>query len=204
MDCSPLGSSVHGILQAGILVWVAYALLQGIFLTQGSNLHLLCLLHWQTGSLLLVAAGKPPDLRQGYMPSKVTQEGFWQWVVKEMLRVATTAERNCHKFQDRRSIPILPLTSVRTTSMFWILVPLPTGRFFILAFSPDAWAMPIDRPPSRGGLTLVTLWHLSSNSHHVRFWEPRRRIWTPALGPALHSWLQMIPSTVTQKQPWSC
>ena len=30
------------------------ALLQEIFLTQGSNLHLLCLLHWQAGSLPLV------------------------------------------------------------------------------------------------------------------------------------------------------
>ena len=28
-------------------------LLQGVFLTQGSNLSLLCLLHWQTGSLPL-------------------------------------------------------------------------------------------------------------------------------------------------------
>ena len=28
-----------------------HALLQGIFPTQGSNLHLLCLLHWQVGSL---------------------------------------------------------------------------------------------------------------------------------------------------------
>ena len=28
-----------------------HALLQGIFLTQGSNLCLLCLLHWQAGSL---------------------------------------------------------------------------------------------------------------------------------------------------------
>ena len=28
-----------------------HALLQGIFLTQGSNPHLLCLLHWQAGSL---------------------------------------------------------------------------------------------------------------------------------------------------------
>ena len=34
------GSSVHGILQATILEWVAYFLLQGIFLTQGSNLGL--------------------------------------------------------------------------------------------------------------------------------------------------------------------
>ena len=31
----------------------------GIFLTQGWNLHLLGLLHWQADSLLLVAPGKP-------------------------------------------------------------------------------------------------------------------------------------------------
>ena len=36
-----------------------YALLQGIFLTQGSNPHLLHLLHWQAGSLPLVPPGKP-------------------------------------------------------------------------------------------------------------------------------------------------
>ena len=35
------------------------ALLQGIFWTQGSNQHLLCLLHWQVGSLSLVPPGKP-------------------------------------------------------------------------------------------------------------------------------------------------
>ena len=35
-------------------------LLQGIFLTQGSNLHLLCLLHWQADSLPLESPGKPP------------------------------------------------------------------------------------------------------------------------------------------------
>ena len=42
MDCSLPGSSVHGILQARILEWVAcHSLLQGIFLTQGLNLGLL-------------------------------------------------------------------------------------------------------------------------------------------------------------------
>ena len=41
MDCSPPGSSVHGILQARILEWVASALLQGIFPTQGPNPSLL-------------------------------------------------------------------------------------------------------------------------------------------------------------------
>ena len=41
MGCSPPSSSVHGILQARILEWVAILLLQGIFLTQGSNPYLL-------------------------------------------------------------------------------------------------------------------------------------------------------------------
>ena len=36
-----------------------HALLQGVFPTQGSNLHLLCHLHWQAGSLPLVPPGKP-------------------------------------------------------------------------------------------------------------------------------------------------
>ena len=58
-DCSLLGSSVQGILQAKIPEWVAMPLLQGIFPTQGSNLYFLRLLHWQAGSLPLVPAGKP-------------------------------------------------------------------------------------------------------------------------------------------------
>ena len=41
---------------SGLLEWV---LLQGIFPTQGSNPHLLCLLHWQVGSLSLAPPGKP-------------------------------------------------------------------------------------------------------------------------------------------------
>ena len=58
MDCSPPGSSVHGILQARIWEWVAVPSSRGIFLTQASNLHLLCLLHWQVGSLPLALPGK--------------------------------------------------------------------------------------------------------------------------------------------------
>ena len=37
MDCSPSGSSVHGILQALMLEWVAMSFSRGIFLTQGVN-----------------------------------------------------------------------------------------------------------------------------------------------------------------------
>ena len=55
VDYSPPGSSVHG-KKTGMDY---HALLQGIFPTQGSNLRLLSLLHWQTGSLPLVPSGKP-------------------------------------------------------------------------------------------------------------------------------------------------
>ena len=48
MDHSPSGSSVHGILLARRLEWLSCPPLQGIFLAQGLNLRLLCLLHLQT------------------------------------------------------------------------------------------------------------------------------------------------------------
>ena len=41
MDCSPPGSSVHGIFHARILEWVAIFFSRGIFLTQGLKLGLL-------------------------------------------------------------------------------------------------------------------------------------------------------------------
>ena len=41
MDCSPPSSSVHGILHARILEWIAVFFSRGIFLTQGSNVSLL-------------------------------------------------------------------------------------------------------------------------------------------------------------------
>ena len=56
LDCSPPGSSVHGILQrVG-----CHVLLQGIFPTQRSNPCLLCLLHWQASSFPLAPPGKLP------------------------------------------------------------------------------------------------------------------------------------------------
>ena len=54
MDHSPLGCSVHGILQARILEWVA------ISSSSGSSQNCVsCLLHWQAGSLPLAPSGKP-------------------------------------------------------------------------------------------------------------------------------------------------
>ena len=59
MDCSLPGSSVHGDSLGKNTGMGCHALLQGIFHTQGLNLCLLCLLHWQVGSFPLVPPGKP-------------------------------------------------------------------------------------------------------------------------------------------------
>ena len=59
MDCSLSGSSVDGISQARILEWVANSFSGRIFPTQGSNLCLLHLLHWQADSLPLSHLGSP-------------------------------------------------------------------------------------------------------------------------------------------------
>ena len=63
MDCSLPASSV-------------YAFLQGIFLNQ----HLLCLLHWQVGSLPLVPPGKCRDLQRESFKSS---EGYWSAHVQD-------------------------------------------------------------------------------------------------------------------------
>ena len=51
MDWGLPGCSVYEIFQARILEWVAISFFGGIFPTEGSNLHLLSLLHWQVDSL---------------------------------------------------------------------------------------------------------------------------------------------------------
>ena len=57
LGCGQPGSSVHGIILVWILQWVSFLL--GIFLTQGSNPRLWCLLHWQADSLPLSHLGSP-------------------------------------------------------------------------------------------------------------------------------------------------
>ena len=52
VDYNPPGSSVHGMPQARILEWVAISFSR-LFVTQGSNPHLLGLLHWQADYLPL-------------------------------------------------------------------------------------------------------------------------------------------------------
>ena len=60
MYCSPPGSCVHGDSPGENTGVGRHALLQGIFLAQGSNTHLLCLLDWQAASLPLANLGSAP------------------------------------------------------------------------------------------------------------------------------------------------
>ena len=59
MDCSPLSSSCPCDFPGKNTGVGCCFLLQGIFPTQGSNLHFLHLLYWQAGSLRLMTPGKP-------------------------------------------------------------------------------------------------------------------------------------------------
>ena len=61
MYCSLPDSSVHGIFLARILEWVSTSSSKGIFLTPGSNSHLLHLLH--CGWILYFWATRKPQVR---------------------------------------------------------------------------------------------------------------------------------------------
>ena len=76
LDCSLPDSSVHGILQARILGWVAVSFSRGIFLTQGSNRSLL---HGKQIFLPSELPAKPlSPWRDG--PQRIdTGEGNWVW-----------------------------------------------------------------------------------------------------------------------------
>ena len=69
VDCSPPDSSVHGILQARILEWVAMPFSRGSSPPRDWTHISYVSLHWQAGSLPPLPLGKP----RGYYTSAVTQ-----------------------------------------------------------------------------------------------------------------------------------
>ena len=71
IDYSPLGSSVHGILQARIPEWIAMSFSRGSSQLRNRT-HISCFLQWQADSLSLVPPGKPkPQGMPGSPPSGV-------------------------------------------------------------------------------------------------------------------------------------
>ena len=92
MDCSPPGSSILGDSPDKNTGVGCHALLQGIFPTQGSNPHLLRLLHWQTGSLPLSPPGKPKIRR------RVGQRGIWLYLDLWGLWLQVKGRLNNHRW----------------------------------------------------------------------------------------------------------
>ena len=87
IDCSLPGSSIHGDSPGNNTGVDCHDLLQRIFPIQGSNPHLLCLLHWQVDFLHWVRATQKAPGKQG---EPVTNEGtsnrgmletlqMWDW-----------------------------------------------------------------------------------------------------------------------------
>ena len=75
MDCCSLpGSSVHGILQARTLEWVAVPSSRGSSQPRGQIRVSFVYLHWQVDSLPLAPPGKPLQLHEmqtGFLPNEV-------------------------------------------------------------------------------------------------------------------------------------
>ena len=80
LECSPPGSSVHKIFFLGKNTGVCcHFLLQGIFQTQESKLHLLCLLHCRWILLTTEPSGKPwvdldtVERKESWLPTRVKE-----------------------------------------------------------------------------------------------------------------------------------
>ena len=81
VDCSPPDSSVHGILQARILEGAAMPSSRGSSQPRDQT-HLLCLLHWQAGSLPLAPPGKPLVRKTYFWGEKLLYETtLWQFFI---------------------------------------------------------------------------------------------------------------------------
>ena len=84
MDYS-LPDSVHGILQARILEWVAMSSSRGSSRPRDRAPCLLCLLHWQAGSLPLAPPGKPLTFYSLYPQERVVKA--LKYMVSESLHI---------------------------------------------------------------------------------------------------------------------
>ena len=66
-----------------------HALLEGIFLTQGSNPHLLRLLPWQVGSLPLVPPGMGDTVRSKYRMKVISLSALEKLIIYLIVSYAT-------------------------------------------------------------------------------------------------------------------
>ena len=115
MDCSPPGSSVHGISQARITGVVCHFLLQGNFLTQGAKLHLL---HWQALACRFFISEPPGNALVALACTDVSSLGDeyrpWTSILQQMVRptiYVVEVDSPYHQSLVSISLPFRVLTS---------------------------------------------------------------------------------------------
>ena len=78
------------------IYWRSHFLLQGIFLTQGSNSSLLCLPHWQAGSL---------PLKLGLLNCKVSLRAKPQWLLGVVVFFFCNSFNKCSSHLPTNTLP---------------------------------------------------------------------------------------------------
>ena len=132
VDCSPPGSSVHGISQARILEWVAISSSRGSS-QHGLNSCLLYLLQWHTNSLPLHHLGSPHRWRRPCFP----------------LPPWAPALRTCADHRSWRSLNCL-WGCASTILIGSILLLLLLSRFSRVRLCATPWTAAHQAPPSMG------------------------------------------------------
>ena len=122
MDCSLPGSSVLGDSPGKNTGVGCHTLLQGIFLTQGLNPHLLHLLDWQMGSLPWAPPGKPLEMFSSVQSCSHDRFFATPWTVAHLASLSITNSQSLLKLMSIESMmpsnhltlcrPLLILSSV--------------------------------------------------------------------------------------------
>ena len=134
MDCSPPGSSLQGDSPSKNTGPGCHALLQGIFLNQGSNPHLLHFLHQQVGSLPLAPPGKPV-----WCIASVQYVGSIRMIIVHVIFILLKQVHNsCFSL---KQIPSSP-----SSASFCVSVPSCQERL-----SSDGWKVERQRQAGTGG-----------------------------------------------------
>ena len=101
-----------------------HVLLQGIFPTQGWNPRLLHLLHWQVGSLSLLASGK----------SSYSNSGLFNWVYFYLFTTLNTLWQGVWRLHFTRGINLTLRNSLHLQNILWVFFLL-TSVLFVPAAS---------------------------------------------------------------------
>ena len=129
MDCSPPGSSVHGMLQARILEWVAISFTRGSSQPKDPT-GVFCLLHWQAGSLALAPPGKlqVPWCDQIKKKKRQTVADGWLWFAHKLYKMEEESQTG--QIQDRFrgvGIALLGLRTSWVTKTGWCIHQIQEG-----------------------------------------------------------------------------